>query len=486
MQRTILFIVVSLILPLKASSAPITVGALKVLFEKQISKLPKQINLSMLVETAGDRRIIYSHKENTALLPASSMKLLTSSAALEVMGPAHTLKTRVLLEGVRNGNIIDGHLVLVGNGDPYLVSERLWLLARAIVRTGIKKITGGIKINNEYFPENNMLLNRAGKGQPYAAKLAATSFNFNSLELHVRVGSKKEKIVADLGPVEHSYGKIINDVKLVSGKTKSVRLKSEGRKKGIETFRLSGRLGKEALPFVLYYAVEDTSAYLSHVLAAMLRKEGVELGTSYGGNTNFNSGKELVEFNSPSLTILLRLMNTYSNNFMAEQFFYIMGAIKYGAPATEKKSKQAISDFLKKIPECKNDSILADNGSGFSWQSRLSAACLVGSLQKSYRDFHGFADLIGSMPIGANTGTLEKRFYGFNSSWFNPMKIRAKTGTLWSRGAVTSIVGFTSSHSGKPLIFSLLLNHKKPGTGPIVFMRNWEEKTISLLQKLTL
>ncbi len=486
MQRIAIFLVVSFILPLKARSTPIKLDALKVLFEKQISKLPKQISLSMLVETAGDRKVIYSHKKNTALVPASSMKLLTSSAALEIMGPAHTLKTRVLLEGTRKGDTLDGHLVLVGNGDPYLVSERLWLLARAIARTGIKKITGGIKVNNEYFPENDTLLNLAGKGEPYAAKLAATSFNFNSLELHASVGNKKEKVIVHLGPVEHGYGKIINDVRLVPGKTKSVRVTSKGRKKGIETFRLSGNLGREASPLVLYYPVEDTSAYISHVLAAMLKKESIEIKIPYAGNTNFDSGKELTKIESPPLTTLLRLMNTYSNNFMAEQFFYIMGAIKHGAPATKEKSKQVLDESLKKIPECRKDTIFADNGSGFSWKSRISAACLVGSLQKSYRKFRGFADLIGSMPIGANTGTLKKRFHGFDSSWFHPTKVRAKTGTLWSQGAVTSIVGFTSSYSGEPLVFSLLLNHKESGSKPILPMRNWEEKIISLLQKVTL
>jgi D-alanyl-D-alanine carboxypeptidase len=125
------------------------------------------------------------------------------------------------------------------------------------------------------------------------------------------------------------------------------------------------------------------------------------------------------------------------------------------------------------------------NGSGLSWGTQISSHCFVESLQNSYREFRVFADLLGSLPVGAQTGSLRSRFKRTGSD-FDPWKVRAKTGTLWSRQAVSSLVGFTQTASGETVVFSLIENDKRNDPGLLRGMKDWEERCVELLQQLKL
>lgn len=459
-----------------------TVDELKKTYERHVNKLSEEIDISFYVEELGTGKVIYSHQADRRLIPASGIKLITAAMALDQLGPSWTTSTQVRAVGKRKGSKLEGDLVIRGEGDPYLVSERLWLLARETARSGIKDISGSVRVNDLYFDEDYGDLVTLGKGQPYAARLSATALNFNSVEIHVHpVEDAPGKAQVEFGPLPHNYGVISNEVKLVSGTRRSVQVESSGLRDGREVFRVFGEIGRNARPVVLYNSVEDPSSLVAHVFAAMLRKEGINLGKDYGGPSDSITGEKLAELESLPLLDLIRLANTYSNNFMAEQIFRIVGAHRLGAPASKQKASQIAQRYLSKFPECKDS--LIPNGSGLSWEGRVSSLCFVKLLQASYKEFRGFADLMGSMPVGNGTGTLKGRFNGFGS-WFDPWKVRAKTGTLWSKGAVTSLIGFVPSQKGDLFVFSVIMNHKVKGDGPISKMRQWEEQSISFLQKL--
>lgn len=472
------FALFSLLLPL--SSAAMTKEELVKNFNEQVQNLSDGLDVSFYVEELGSGELIYSHNGEKPLIPASGMKLITSAAALDILGPSWTTHTQVLAAGKRVGDKLTGDIVVVGAGDPYLVSERLWLLARETARSGIKEVSGGVKVNNLYFDQDRGDLMSLDKGQPYAASLSAASLNFNSIEIHVTPRPDEKKVHVEFGPVPHDYGIIQNDVKLVKGTRRSVNVSSLGMKDGKEVFRVTGEIGRDAKSAIEYSTVEEPEAYLGSVFAAMLRREGIKLGKDYIGTTGSEDGTKIADLESLPLLDLIRLANTYSNNFMAEQIFRILGAARRGTPATKQKGIEEVNAFIKKIPACKDT--IVPNGSGLSWEGRVSSMCFVKLLQKSYGEFRGFADLIGSMPVGNGTGTLKSRFGGFGS-WFDPWTVRAKTGTLWSRGAVTALIGFVPSKSGEHFVFSVIMNHKVKGDGPIAQMRQWEEKNISYLRK---
>lgn len=446
--------------------------------QKQVESPAVKGGLSVKVEVLGSGKTLFSHNPKLQLLPASSAKLVTTLTALEKLGPGFTYETKVYAKG--------GDLILQGNGDPYLVSERLWLLVRDVARAGIKRV-GAIRVNNSNFSEDYRgLIDWDDSGEPFTAVVAATSLNFNSLEVHIVPvpGGKKPRV--ELGPVPHGYATLLNEAKMVPGSKRSITVTPVRAEANREVFRVTGTVGKDAAPGIEYASVSHPESYLAHVFAAMLREQGITVTRDFGGSSfgPLDAGASLVATQG-SLPLLdqVRLLNTFSNNFMTEQVFQAIGATNGGGPASIAKSRRAALEFLRAREPCREAEL--DNGSGLSWKTRVSSSCFVELLQNSYRDFRIFADFIGSLPIGGQTGTLKSRFKKAGNG-FEPWKVRAKTGTLWSRQAVTSLVGFTQAGSGELVAFAILQNDSKAGSEQLQGMRDWEDKCVEFIQRLRL
>jgi len=168
---------------------------------------------------------------------------------------------------------------------------------------------------------------------------------------------------------------------------------------------------------------------------------------------------------------------------MTEQIFQAFGAAAEGGTASVEKSRKAIKEYMQKRESCQN--AIVENGSGLSWNTRISAKCFSDTLQASYRDFRVFADLLGSLPVGGQTGTLRTRFRKTGAG-FDAQKVRAKTGTLWSRQVVTSLVGFTQTASGDAVVFSLIENDQRNDPGQLTVLKEWEDKCVEYIQQLRL
>lgn len=445
--------------------------------EKHVNSVSGQENVSISMQLLGKNTSIFSHNAQTKLIPASSTKLITSMAALEKLGPGFAFETKIFLDG--------DTLILQGNGDPYLVSERLWLLARDVSRAGIKKIKT-IKINNSAYKENYRgLLEWGDSGEPFTAVVSATGVNFNSLEVHVTPNTKTNKPNIEIGPEPHRYASVQSDVRQVGGNKKSLTLLPWKKEGGKEIFRLSGTIGRDSAPVIVYASVSDPDAYAANVFSALLKKEGIEVERDYGGVVFTpvpSSAKLIASQESLPLIDLLRLLNTYSNNYMAEQVFHALSATE-GEPATMEKSRKAVSAFMKNASSCNGAEV--DNGSGLSWNTKISAQCFVELLQNNYRDFRYFADLLGGLPIGSQTGSLKSRFKRVGDG-IEPIKVRAKTGTLWSKLNVTSLVGYTQTASGEVVTFSILQNGVKSNPSLLSGMKDWEDRCVELIQQLRL
>ena len=202
--------------------------------EKHRKTLSKKASVSVHVEILGKGTPLYSFSSDNQLIPASNAKLVTSVVALEQLGPAFSFETKVYSE--------NENLIVEGSGDPYIVSERLWLLARDIARTGIKKVKS-IVINNAQFGDDYQgLMDWSESGEPYTAMVSGTSLNFNSLEIHLVPDGKKIKV--EVAPYPHNYAKILNEVKVVSGSRKNITAHLVN--KAPPTIAISGTMGREA------------------------------------------------------------------------------------------------------------------------------------------------------------------------------------------------------------------------------------------------
>lgn len=444
--------------------------------KKHVSSLPAKTTAAVRMEVLGGAQALFSHNEDRKMIPASDAKLITAMAALEKLGPGFTFETKVFQEGE--------DLVLAGNGDPYLVSERLWLLARNVARLGIKKV-GSIKVNASAFDQTYTGLREfEGSGEPFTALVSSTALNFNSLEIHVTPG-KGAKAVLEAGPLENPYAILKNEVTVTGGSGKNINVKPMGTDGNRQTFLVSGSIGRKAGPVVVYGAVALPEAHIASAFAQLLRKEGISVAKDYGGLISIlvSPDKEpLTSIESLALQDLLRLVNNYSNNFMTEEIFLALSA----APAVQAsmaKSKQVVTDYLRKHPACAESSM--ENGSGLAWDTRVTARCFTETTQDAYRDFLIFADLLGSLPAGGNTGTLKHRFKR-NGLDFQALKVRGKTGTLWSKQVVTSLTGVTAAASGEKVVFSLIENDTRNDPGLLRELKDWEDKCLELVQQLHL
>lgn len=442
---------------------------------KHVASLSGKTTAALRLEVLGSRLPLFAHNDERKMIPASDAKLITALAALEKLGPGYTFETKVFRRGE--------DLVLVGNGDPYLVSERLWLLARNVARLGVKKV-GSIKVNNSAYTQTYSGLREfEGSGEPFTALVSATALNFNSLEIHVTPGEGK-KARLEAGPYENPYAIFKNEVTVNGGTGKNITVKPLEVEGNRQTFLVSGSIGRKAGPAIVYGTVALPEAHIAMGFAALLRKEGIEVAKDYGGQETapVSAGEEpLTSIESLPLQDLVRLVNLYSNNFMTEEIFLALSA--GNGPASMEKSKQVVGELLKRHPACSGSSL--ENGSGLHWETRVSARCFAETIQNAYRDFLVFADLLGSLPAGGQTGTLKNR-YKRASDGFEAGKVRGKTGTLWSKQVVTSLTGITTTASGEKVVFALIENDERNDPGLLRGLKDWEDKCLELVQQLDL
>lgn len=440
---------------------------------KHVASLSDKASASVRIEVLGKDQTLFAHNDDARLIPASGAKLFTAAAALEKLGAGYTFETRVLRRG--------DDLVISSNGDPYLVSERLWLLARDVARSGVKKV-GTIRVGTGAFRETYRGLTEfEDSGEPFTALVSPTALNFNSLEIHVVPGAGKKPLV-EAGPVPSSFAEVVNEVSLSGGSGRDLSVKSLGLVGGREKFVVSGSIGKKAPPAIVYAVVAQPEAHVASVFAALLRKEGIAVAKDFGGAEATPAGEVVATLDSLPLQDLVRLFNTYSNNFMAEETFQALSAGDNTA-ASLARSKSAMMEFFARHPACKESSMT--NGSGLSWDTRISAHCFTEMVTFAYRENRVFADLLGSLPAGAQTGTLKGRFKRAGGD-FEPGKVRAKTGTLWSRQVATSLTGVTSTATGEKVVFSLIENDRRHDAGLLRGLKGWEDQCVELVQQLRL
>ncbi len=108
-------------------------------------------SLSIYVEDVDSGEVVLRWRDEETRNPASTIKLLTTLAALDILGPAYRWKTEVYAYGDITGDTLDGDLLLKGYGDPFLVTERVWQLLRNIRNRGIREIKGDLLIDDSYF-----------------------------------------------------------------------------------------------------------------------------------------------------------------------------------------------------------------------------------------------------------------------------------------------------------------------------------------------
>lgn len=333
-------------------------------------------HVALVVQPLDTEQPLIAHGSERAMNPASVIKLLTTLAALDSLGPAHTFKTRVYTTGEREGDTLRGDLIIQGGGDPSLTLERFWLLLREVRARGIRRIEGDVLIDQSCYdlaPEDPAAFDQAPL-RPYNAPPAPLLVDFNTSRL---------RITPDNGAVRLSLDPpglpIRQSLHLTEGPCNDW---GDGLDYEIaeRTLVVRGHYPASCGAQTLRLGLLPPDQAVAASFAALWAESGGSLGGEVLTAHLPEDARLLLEFDSQPLSRIVADINEYSNNVMARMLYLNLGALRYGPPATLAKGEAAIRAWLKAqgldLPE-----LVLENGAGLSRVERISAASLVALLQ---------------------------------------------------------------------------------------------------------
>ncbi len=415
--------------------------------------IPPQ-NVSVFVQAVDSDKPILTHNAGKSMNPASVMKLVTTNAALDLLGPVYRWKTEVYRSGQANNGVLDGDLIIKGYGDPSFKAQEFWRLLMSVQQAGIKEIKGDLVIDKSLFSKTVGSRDtfddetwRAYNAMPSAFLVNGrnTSFKFTANEVGVDVSQEFE-----LPEVQ-----IVNNMKLALGACGEWRSRfgytvKPVQDKAIVTF--SGVFSPDCGERYQELSIFDDEKYAFFTFRKLWR----ELGGKFNGSmkvqeTPSAATKVLEQFSDP-LGYVIRDINKWSNNLMARQLLLTIAAEKHSIPATEAKGFAALKTWLfaKGMPF---DELIIENGSGLSRVERISAEHLGQLLVSAFRS-PIMPELMASLPILALDGTIKKRL---NDSQSNG-RAHLKTGSL---DGVSAIAGYEIDANNHRHVLVMLVNHPK-------------------------
>ena len=406
-----------------------------------------QSSAHVVVQDLASGRASLSVNAAAAVNPASVMKLVTTYAALELLGPAYRWRTEVYRDGE--------DLVLRGYGDPKLDYESFWMLLRQLRARGLREIRGDVVLDRSYFgPVANGRVDN-DVFRPYNVDPDALLVNFKSLRFVFIPEGGAVRIFAEPSPPGLE---LLNSLKLGEGSC------PEGR-----AFRELIQASFQAAPpraaFTGLYPAECGERDLNVALhspedyvAGMIRLLWSEMGGSWRGavrNGVVSPGAQLLyTHESAPLSEIVRDINKFSNNVMARQLYLTLAAEMGGAPANAEHARQSVKQWLQ-LKRISAPELVLDNGSGLSRIERASAATIAALLQSAWRS-RAMPEFVASLPVVALDGTMRKRLQGEAVAGH----AHIKTGLLQD---ARSIAGYVLDRHGRRHAVVMIVNHPRAG-----------------------
>ncbi len=417
----------------------------------------QQANISVLIKDAETGKVIDSYRPDNVVPPASVMKLLTTGAALEMLGPSFRFTTLVEYSGQIENGVLHGDLYIRGGCDPSLGNLKgsqafLFKWIRAIKSAGIRAIDGGVIADMSLLDGDatNPAWLWEDCGNYYAPGIFALNYMSNTLNIVLR--SAEVGSVAEVIRVEPSYPglKTINHIRCTEITYDGAYV--HGLPYSNERY-LTGSVPSNRGQFGVRSDIPNPGWLLATHLTKYLDESGVKVSkpASYIAEGKLDTGLRHViyEHKSDSLGALIAETNIYSNNLYAESIFRYLG-LNYGKPGTIHNSCEVIREFWRMRGITVKGALIKD-GCGLAPQDAISAEALVDML--FYMDHSKYRDVwIKSLPISGNKeGTLSSLCRGTVLEG----KIHAKSGTI---GGTKNFAGYIDLPNGKQWVFAVLVN----------------------------
>jgi len=438
-----------------------------------------------------------SHRADQPVNPASLMKLFGTGAALELLGPAWTWSTPVLVTGPVEGGELKGDLVLQGRGDPTLTIERLWLLLRQVQQRGVREVRGDIVLDSSAFalPERDPADFDGERHRPYNVQPDALLLNLKALTLAF-VPDPARGVARVSSDVPLAGVQVDASVPLAPGDCGDWRGALKVDLSDPAFLRLGGTYPAACGEKMWPLAYAQPSSYNARLVEAVWRELGGRVAGRVRSGVTPPGAATLFEASSPPLAAVVRDINKFSNNVMAQQLFLTLG-LQAGRPTagalggagpeggasnatgpshmgsagsngssqggaaasgadTAQAARRQVESLVRERAGCAPEELRIDNGSGLSRESRSSARCLGAWLQALWAS-PVMPELMSSLPVTGVDGTANRP----GRSWGASLgRAHLKTGSL--RDAM-GLAGYVLGASGRRYAFVAIVNHPNAG-----------------------
>ncbi len=418
-------------------------------------------NWGVLIQSLETGEYFYKRNENKLFMPASNLKLFTSSAGLILLGDDYRFTTEIYMRGRLDGSTLIGDLIIKGRGDPTL-SGRFYQnniykvfndWADSLLEFGIDEITGNIIGDDNEFDDQGL-----GTGWQwdyesdwYAAPASALSFNDNCIDIIVTVDKATRKSKIELLP-NTKYAAVINKVDVV--KNDSSTLINVRRERGTNLVTVSGTI-KESDSVKTFVTVNNPTQYTMVVLKEVLERKGITVGGFAMDIDDYSTPIENYELSklfthySPKLSEIVKVINKNSQNFFTEQLLKTIGLEKENFGSAE-NGISAANTVFQEMGINPEDMVMVD-GSGLSRLNLVTPKQIISLLNYMYRHKY-FQPFYNSLPIAGVDGSLAKRMKGTKAE----NNVRAKTGFI---GSVRSLSGYVRTGDNEPVAFAMIVNN---------------------------
>jgi len=408
-------------------------------------ELLRNASVGIAIEAMPQGRVLYRHNEHQLLMPASNMKILTTSAALNLLGAGFKFRTMLVQRG--------DDLVLVGDGDPAFGDAELLkksgLSATTVFEQWAAQLKGKVfrhvLVDDSIF-EPSAIHPRWDARQfqnKFSAEVSGMTFNLGSVDLAVRSAPGGDAIFR-MTPPTH-YAPVRNTC--VTGGRGGVIVT-----RATNSNEISLRGGCTATEVTVSITVHDPALMAATVLAETLSSGGVKFTGSVGRDRSVraklaagNSDITVLAVHETALSVALARANKDSVNLYAECLAKRIGALS--GEGSWESGGAAVTGFLKRIGIADTE-FKVDDGCGLSRDNRVTANAIVEILQTNfvgrYRD-----EFMSSLAIGGKEGTLENRFKEMRG------RLIAKTGYIAN---VSALGGYLKGRDEQWYAFSILMN----------------------------
>jgi PBP4 family serine-type D-alanyl-D-alanine carboxypeptidase len=412
--------------------------------------IPSQASVKIVSLDA--RELLYEHNSKLLMRPASNMKLLTSSAALSILGPQYQLRTVILADSSSPDSAISGNIYIKGYGDPDLLTADLDSLATQVQQRGVRSVCGGVVADISFYDDLYWGHGWIWDDEPdsYAAFITPLAVNDNCVDVTVTPADSAGRSVSVAVAPSTSYITLVNKASTVPDSVMNPLVVTRLFKERLNTILVEGEMKQGGRTVKEQISVWKPELYAATLFEEALQRRGISVSGEPAAGLAPATAREMASCSRNLVPALINL-NKVSDNLSAEMMLKTVSAVTDKVPGSARGGTYAVNRFLSTFGIDTTKYCLAD-GSGLSNYNLISAELIIQLLQGMAQRRELFPTFLESLPIAGVDGTLGNRMKNTPAEG----NLKAKTGTI---SGVSSLSGYVHTADGETLAFAMTMQN---------------------------